>query len=137
MVNAKLKQTQKMIGNIKFNAYLCNVVAMLGDYQVQQDFESKIINKSALELPIKNGKIINLKTLEVRDRTKSDFLSFELDVEYTPECNFETNVLRCLSDITRNVEAPPQASLRRHITCLVSYIRESIGHRKVTVHTSI
>ena len=27
----------------------------------------------------------------------------------------------------KSVEAPPQASLRRHITYLISYIRETIG----------
>jgi len=33
-------------------------------------------------LPIKNGKAINLKTLEIRDRTINDYFSYELDVNY-------------------------------------------------------
>lgn len=48
------------------------------------DFDTKIqdkMNKSPDELPIKNGKIINIKTGEVRQRTKEDLWSFELDIE--------------------------------------------------------
>ena len=45
------------------------------------EFPNKL-NNSPNELPIKGGKIIDLKTLKVRGRYRTDFFSFELDVDY-------------------------------------------------------
>lgn len=98
----KIAKVSSILANIRRSSSLSSIMEMLGEYLTHPDFESKIINKSPHELPIKNGKIIDLKTLEVRDRTKNDFFSFELNVEYTPDCNFETNVLRFFKDITLN-----------------------------------
>jgi len=50
--------------------------------------DDKFMNKIDINefmLPIKNGKILNLKTLEVRDRTINDYFSYEIDVNYTPK----------------------------------------------------
>jgi P4 family phage/plasmid primase-like protien len=41
-----------------------------------------LINKNKYELPIKNNKIINLKTKQIRQRTKTDYFSFYCNVEY-------------------------------------------------------
>jgi P4 family phage/plasmid primase-like protien len=46
------------------------------------NFEETILNKSMYALPIKNGMIINLKTLVLRERTINDYFSFELDVDF-------------------------------------------------------
>jgi len=45
-------------------------------------FDILNLNKSTYELPIKNGKKINLKTLEVEDRKITDYFSFELNVDF-------------------------------------------------------
>ena len=45
-------------------------------------FDILKLNKSTYELPIKNGKLINLKTLEIRDRNINDYFSFELNVDF-------------------------------------------------------
>jgi P4 family phage/plasmid primase-like protien len=48
-------------------------------------------------LPIKNGKKINLETLEVIDRNENDYYDFELNVNYTKnDRTFEENFLRKL-----------------------------------------
>ena len=82
---ARLKQIQKMIGNLKSIPYLDNICKAIGGYRIDKDFESKVINKRRHELPLKNGKIINFKTLEVRDRTRDDYWSFECPCEYDPD----------------------------------------------------
>ena len=42
----------------------------------------KLIDNDSLHLPIKNGKIINLKSKDVRDRINTDYFSFECPVSY-------------------------------------------------------
>lgn len=51
---------------------------------MDENFKAKIINRSHDFLPILGGKIIDLRTGEVRDRTKNDYFSFECPVEYIP-----------------------------------------------------
>ena len=64
------------------------------------DFEDKI-NKSARNLlPIKNNKVIDFKTLVVRDRTKKDLFSYECPVSFLgTNANFD-NIKKFISDIT-------------------------------------
>jgi P4 family phage/plasmid primase-like protien len=47
-------------------------------------FESELLNKSIYELPISNGRIINLQTLKITPRTKKHYFNTSLDVEYNP-----------------------------------------------------
>lgn len=48
----------------------------------------KKLNRTLDLLPIKNGKVINLKTLEVRDRVEDDYFSVECPVEYKPSDSY-------------------------------------------------
>lgn len=73
-------ETGLSITTAKKHSAVCQILT--GALKLDDKFESKILNKSTNELPIKNGNIINLKTLEVRKRIKTDYFSFELDVEY-------------------------------------------------------
>jgi P4 family phage/plasmid primase-like protien len=100
LLTARLKQVQKLIANLKTIPYLKNICSAIAGYPFDKEFESKVINKSVYELPIKGCKIINLKTLEVRDRVRTDYFSFELNVVYRGrDCNFE-HVLKFFNDIT-------------------------------------
>jgi len=45
------------------------------------NFEN-IINKNHEYLPIKNNRVINLKTLEIRERTRDDYFTVELNIDY-------------------------------------------------------
>jgi phage/plasmid-associated DNA primase/predicted transcriptional regulator len=58
---------------------------------INSDFKSKILNRNHDLLPILNGKIINLRTSEIRDRLKNDNFSFECPVNYIPEAEWTTN----------------------------------------------
>lgn len=46
------------------------------------------LNKIPNLLPIKNGKVINLDTLEIRYRMRNDFFDYELDIEFNPDSKF-------------------------------------------------
>lgn len=43
------------------------------------------LNMTPYELPIKNGKLLNLNTLECRQRTRSDLWSWECNVTFNPD----------------------------------------------------
>ena len=103
LLNARLKQISKMNSNLKSTPFLKNVCLQIAGYDFDNDFESKVINKSIYELPIKGCKVINLKTLEVRDRTRNDFFSFELKVDFRGiDYDFEKHVLPFFRGITCN-----------------------------------
>ena len=74
-LETRLKQTHKMITNLCSSPFLNNIIKFYMSFAINKDFESRIINKSTFELPILEGRIINLRTLETRPRIKSDFFS--------------------------------------------------------------
>ena len=116
MLNTRLKQVQKMVGNLKAIPYLDNICKAIGGYSIDKDFESKVINKSKHELPLKNGKIINFKTKEVRDRMRDDYWSFECPVEYDPELD-TTCVNTFFNSITCN-----DKDLKNYFQMLCGYL---------------
>ena len=85
LYNEKIKQVQKMIGNLKSTPYINNIAKAVAGYDIDKDFETKVINRKADELPLKNGKVINLKNLEVRDRCFTDYWSFECNASFLGE----------------------------------------------------
>lgn len=100
MLNARLKRAQKMVANLKSSPYVNNVCGALAGYDIDNDFETKVMNKSKHELPVKNCKIINLKNLEIRDRTKEDYWSFECPVSFLGEEADLSPVTKFFSDIS-------------------------------------
>lgn len=101
ILNSKLKKIQKLLNNIKSTSFLNNVIKYYSSFSINKDFESKIINKVKDHLPIKDGQIINLRTLEVRTRTKKDFWSVECPVKYDPTLDL-TDVHNFMDSITCN-----------------------------------
>jgi putative DNA primase/helicase len=92
---------KKIIQNLKSSTFLNNVCKAIGSYKINPDFEPKIINKSTFELPIKEGLIINLKTLEIRKRNKKDYWSFECPVSFDLNYNLDS-VNKFFNDICCN-----------------------------------
>lgn len=106
VLNAGIKQSQKMLSNLKSAPYISNVCKSISGYSHDKDFESKVINKSIYELPIKGGKIINLETLDIRDRNRTDYFSFELDVNFLGEDHdFDKVVIPFFKSITCNSDS--------------------------------
>ena len=52
----------------------------------------KLLNVSQLYLPIKGGKKINLKTLQVSERTRNDYWTFEIDATFNKSLRDDNNV---------------------------------------------
>jgi len=102
LLSAKFKQICKMVCNLKTIPYLKNISLAIAGKEFDKEFESKVINKAIYLLPIKGGKIIDLKTLTVKDRTRNDYFSVELNVNYLSDVNFETHVLKFFKSITCN-----------------------------------
>jgi putative DNA primase/helicase len=68
-------------------------------YLIDKEFHTKM-NKAPNYLPLKDGKIINLKSLKVRDRTKEDYFDFELPFEFDKKQI--TEATRFFSEIMNN-----------------------------------
>jgi len=64
---------------------------------IDKDFRGKL-NKNPDLLPIMNGKLINLKTGEIRDRKRSDYFSFECSVDYLKDDKLK-HAKKFISDI--------------------------------------
>ncbi len=74
------------------------------------------LNCSKFHLPIKGGKIINLKNKEVRMRNKEDYFSFECKVEYIQELSYKhPNVDKLIEPIFL------------HNKKLINYVRRMLG----------
>ncbi len=85
MCNARMKQVQKIISNLKSTPYVNNIARALAGHEIDKDFETTVINRKSNELPLKDGKLIDLKTLEVRDRCFTDYWSFECNASFLGE----------------------------------------------------
>lgn len=70
-----------LIKKVQQNHHLKGMMKMLLTLTHRDDFEV-IKNSASFMLPIKMGKIINLQTLEVRDRERRDYFTFELPVSF-------------------------------------------------------
>jgi putative DNA primase/helicase len=74
-----LAKTKKMIQTTSF---IKNVVNRFGKYFKDKDFENKLNIKHTL-LPIRNGKVIDMVTGEIKDRIREDYFTWESIVQDT------------------------------------------------------
>lgn len=100
LYNERIKLVQKLITNLKSAPYINNIAKALAGYDIDKDFETKVINRKPNELPLKDGKIINLKTLEVRDRCFTDYWSFECNASFLGEKANLSTVEKFFNDIS-------------------------------------
>lgn len=100
----KSKNSKKFITeltrSIQKSSFRKGILESLLSLTKQEDFLTKL-NISKFLLPITNGKIINLKTLEIRTRVPTDLFSYELDVDYTPNSPL-TNARSFMNEISCN-----------------------------------
>ena len=67
-------------------------------------FDILKLNKSTYELPIENGKKINLKTLEVVERKITDYFSFELNVDFMGDKYNKIKVETFMNDVYKKYD---------------------------------
>jgi hypothetical protein len=93
-----------------------SIITFLRDSLYQPDFED-IINSAPTSLPISDGQIIELKTLEVRPRTKTDFWSDFLDVRFTLDADRTTEFQKTCQPLlfaSKGCAKSPQSGARIH-----------------------
>jgi P4 family phage/plasmid primase-like protien len=72
---SKIQKTVQKVGHAK------DVTTLVRSECWNPNF-MKDLNRSSHTLPIRGGKVIDLKTLEVRPRMKTDFFDFEIDCDF-------------------------------------------------------
>ncbi len=113
MMMKKIQQASGLKSSIYKNRTITAIIKFMKPELYDEKFINKI-NKSMYNLPIKNGKIINLRTKDVRDRTIKDLFSFECPVEYN-EYEKYTNVEKLINPIFLNNSK------------LINYFRRNMG----------
>jgi len=91
---------QTMTKEMDKKDYIADIASRSYGILYDSEFETKI-NSNPEILSIMNGKKINLRTLEVSDKTKEDLCTFECAVNYTTETQHAD---RFFKDIMPNVE---------------------------------
>ena len=95
-----IEDIEYLAGKINQNIFLSNVVALSKDNFYQKDFIFKLNSVPHL-LPIKNNKVINLKTLKIRDSAYSDYFTDIINYNYIP--NLKINIFEnFIQDLFRN-----------------------------------
>ena len=85
----------KTLKQVSSSKYSRSVIELIIPDIYDEEFAS-LINQEKYFLPIKNGRKINLKTLEITPRTITDLFDYELQVEYTTE----PSELKIIEDFT-------------------------------------
>ena len=84
VLNEKIKKLRVLSRAVRKASILKNVLTMC----IGQDFYNERIHSllggKPDQLPIANGKVINLKTKEIRERTRADMFHFTTNIIYTP-----------------------------------------------------
>ena len=89
-----------LLSKLNQNSFLSNVVSLSNDELFEKHFIFKLNSLPHL-LPIKNNKIINLKTLEIRDRKYDDYFTDSIEYEYIPNLK-ENKFEKFISDLLRD-----------------------------------
>ena len=111
-----LKGIKKLICNIKSINFITNIKTNLISMCQSLAFKNEINNPASWNIPIKDGKIIDLKTLIVRERTMDDYWTFELSRSYTKK---QDRAIEYFTDLMKqNMEKA---------VCLIKYLGYSIS----------
>lgn len=82
--NINLKKAQKIGTFLRTVRHAQNVFFYSRNKLIDEKFKTNIINRKHDLLPILGGKIINLRSGQVRDRVKEDYFSIECPVDFIP-----------------------------------------------------
>lgn len=86
-IEKKKNMYKKVLDYVLSRKNTKNIFKSLLSSTHNDEFEG-LKNQTAHLLPIKGGKVIDLKTKEVRERTREDLFTFELDVDYCRGCDY-------------------------------------------------
>ena len=78
--------------------------------QKKDEFSFDDAGKSSSHLPLRGGKLIDLKTLKVRNRKKTDYWTFELAVDFVPTSSLREPVYEYLCELCETRANPADDS---------------------------
>lgn len=87
--------------NILYKRYTNNINQIILKIKNNHDLKEHL-NKKVGIIPIKNNKILNLDTLEIRERNKDDNFTFEMPVDYKPDDYNEIEIKKYFDDLFKN-----------------------------------
>jgi putative DNA primase/helicase len=90
----------KKMGDVNF---VCNIAKLVKERTYDDTIINNLDSNNDL-LPIKNGKVINLRTKEIRNRTMDDYFTFECPIEYDYNANSQI-ITSFINDITLGDES--------------------------------
>ena len=85
-----ITKLNQLIGLFDSDSFYSSLESTMDGLFEDQEFIKKLDNKKEF-MPIKNGKKIDLRTLEISDRNKDDYFTFFSDVEYVLETPIADN----------------------------------------------
>jgi len=132
-IKTKIESITKSKQKLGTANYCKAVYYYLEPYITDKEFKF-ILNKKKDYLPLKNGKKICLRDGVISDRIKDDYFTFELDLDYIPNCDF-TNVLKYVNPlfISKEVTGERPQFVKFIQTLLGYFLTGNINHRKIYV----
>ena len=117
-----MKEYEKEKKRLGSSNYTRGVVKYLeGDDNEEKDFRSKL-NPDRSVLSVKNG-VLDLKTGEVRERTREDMLDYILDITYTPqEIPEKSELMKFLNSLFSDYENPVETQEQ------IDYLQRLLGY---------
>jgi hypothetical protein len=82
--NKQIKRIDKLLTNIKCVPYQENIFKAYSNITEDIAFKQKINPITSWEIPIKNNKMLCLKTLGIRERNTNDYWAFEIPRTFNP-----------------------------------------------------
>ena len=92
-ITARIKQLEILLDQINVYAKMSGVFRHVVNLIVNSDFEDVINMQRKHHLPIRDGKLVDLQSGKIRDRTRCDLFSFECPVDLLPidhPCSYAT-----------------------------------------------
>ena len=98
-----VKKIKEMISQFDNNTYITDVIKRSFTNLYDANLITKL-NSEPNMFPIREGRKINLRTLEVTERTKEDFFDYESDVDYLEKSDLK-HAEKFFSQVMKNKEA--------------------------------
>lgn len=111
----KTKDYEKGLKRLSSAPFIKSIFCFIGATKLNERI-CDTINKSKYELPLKNKKVINIQTMEVRTRTKTDFWSFELDVDYEEKSEKDLKIKDYISSLFKDEDT------EEYVSKLIAYM---------------
>jgi P4 family phage/plasmid primase-like protien len=100
MLSGVCTSLEKVVKNCQKISVCASIFKVVKTVKTDERFYD-VLNASEVLFPIKGGKIVNLKTGEIRDRVKSDYFSFESNVSEGGNAQ-NRKVLKFFNDVFSN-----------------------------------